>query len=101
MTEYISLGIAALGFFASVYYSNRSVKEKDIGEAVERAKESAKMSEKLNGISADVRSVGKTMDKIEEKMADQSTRLSKVEEATKSAHRRIDGIEKVMRKEIE
>ena len=91
-TEYISIVIAALGFLASVYYSNKNGQKQDTNERIEQAKETERIVTKLDGISADVRDTARAVDKLREEIAQHSDRITKVEQSTKSAHHRIDEI---------
>lgn len=95
MTEYISIGIAALGFVASVYYSNKATVDKNVADKIDRAKESAILSSKLDGIASDARDTVKAIEKMREEMVSYGNRITKVEESTKSAHHRIDEIIKL------
>lgn len=95
MTEYISIGIAALGFLASVYYSNKSATNKNVDDKIERAKEGAILSSKLDGIASDARNTVKVVEKMREEMVSYGNRITKVEESTKSAHHRIDELVKL------
>lgn len=88
--EYISLIIAAAGFLASVYYSNKTSQKKDVDEAVKRAEANAKISTKLDNIAADVRETAKNVDRLREDLAEHGSRITAVEQSAKSAHHRID-----------
>ena len=94
-TEYISLAIAALGFLASVYYSNKNGQRQDTNERIEQAKETERIVTKLDGISADVRDTARAIDKLREEIAQHSDRITKVEQSVKSSHHRIDEIIKL------
>ena len=94
-TEYISLAIAALGFLASIYYSNKNGQKQDTNERIEQAKETERIVTKLDGISADVRDTARAVDKLREEIAQHSDRLTKVEQSVKSSHHRIDEIIKL------
>lgn len=87
---WITLVISALGFLASVYYSNRNAKKTDMVEAVQRAEDNARIATKLDNIASDVRETAKSVDRIREDMAEHGSRITAVEQSTKSAHRRID-----------
>lgn len=92
---YISLAISALGFVASVYYSNRSAKKTDMSEAVQRAEDNARIATKLDNIASDVRETAKSVDRIREDMAEHGSRITAVEQSVKSAHHRIDELIKL------
>lgn len=88
--EWIALGISALGFLASVYYSNRNAKKADMSEAVQRAEANAKISTKLDNIATDVRETAKNVDRLREDLAEHGSRIAAVEQSAKSAHHRIN-----------
>lgn len=88
--EWIALIISALGFAASVYYSNRNAKKTDMSEAVQRAEENARISTKLDNIATDVRETAKNVDRLREDLAEHGSRITAVEQSAKSAHHRID-----------
>lgn len=94
-TDIIAVIIAALGFLASVYYSNRAGKKQDITDAVQRAEQSARISTKLDNIASDVRDTARKVDKLREDMAEHGARIVKVEQSVKSAHHRIDELIKL------
>lgn len=92
---WITLVISALGFLASVYYSNRNAKKTDMVEAVQRAEDNARIATKLDNIASDVRETAKSVDRIREDMAEHGSRITAVEQSVKSAHHRIDELIKL------
>lgn len=93
--EWISLGIAGLGFLASIYYSSKAAKKQTISDAVERAKADTRIVTKLDTIQSDVRDTSKNVDKLREEIKEHGNRIVAVEQSTKSAHHRIDEIIKL------
>ena len=93
--QWIALAISALGFVASVYYSNKNSKKQDVREAVARAEANAKISTKLDNIASDVRDTSRNVDKLREEIERHSNRIVAVEQSTKSAHHRIDELVKL------
>lgn len=71
--EYISLGIAALGFLASVYYSNKNSKRQDVESIKKEAERDVAINFKLDNLLNGVQSTGT---EIKEMKKDLST-LSK------------------------
>ena len=93
-TQWIALVISLLGFLASVYYSNKNSKKTDIDDAVKRAELNTKISTKLDNIASDVRETSKNVDRLREEIAEHGSRITAVEQPVKSAHHRIDKLEK-------
>lgn len=93
-TSWIALIISGLGFAASVFFSAKNSKKTDISEAVKQAEMNTKISTKLDGIGSDVRETSKNVDRLREDIADHGNKITAVEQSVKSAHHRIDGIEK-------
>ena len=93
-TQWIALIISLLGFLASVYYSNKNKKKTDIDDAVKRAELNTKISTKLDNIASDVRETSKNVDRLREEIVEHGSRITAVEQSVKSAHHRIDKLEK-------
>lgn len=93
--EIASLIIAALGFTASVYFSNRTAKKSDMDDIIARTETNTKISTKLDGIAMDVRETRGTVDKLRDDLSKHDSRITAVEESTKSAHKRIDELIKL------
>ena len=93
-TQWIALIISLLGFLASVYYSNKNSKKTDIDDAVKRAELNTKISTKLDNIASDVRETSKNVDRLREEIVEHGSRITAVEQSVKSAHHRIDKVEK-------
>lgn len=91
---WITLVISGLGFLASVYYSNKNSKKTDIDEVVKRTEINTKISTKLDGIASDVKETAKNVDRLREDIAEHGSRITAVEQSVKSAHHRIDTVEK-------
>lgn len=92
---WITLVISALGFLASVYYSNRNAKKTDMVEAVQRAEDNARIATKLDNIASDVRETAKSVDRIREDMAEHGRWITAVEQSVEYAHHRIDELIKL------
>lgn len=86
----LSIAIAVGGFIigALTFYRNR---EKDVKSDV---KEQAVTSVKLDNIGKGVDSIRIDMKTNDKRLAEMSHQLIRIDESTKSAHKRIDGLEK-------
>lgn len=91
---WITLIISGLGFLASVYYSNKNSRKTDIADVIKRTETDTKISTKLDGIASDVKETAKNVDRLREDIAEHGSRITAVEQSVKSAHHRIDGLEK-------
>lgn len=91
---WIALIISGLGFLASVYYSNKNSRKTDMDEVIKRTEVNTKISTKLDGIASDVKETAKNVDRLREDIAEHGSRITAVEQSVKSAHRRIDTVEK-------
>jgi peptidoglycan hydrolase CwlO-like protein len=69
-----------------------------IGRNETKAVANARVEVKLDNIYAKVDSIEKKQNSIEETLQRQGDRIIKVEESTKSAHHRIDGLEEKIEK---
>ena len=72
-----------------------------IGRSETKAVANARVEVKLDSIYSKVDSIEKKQSNIEEALQKHGDRLTKVEESTKSAHHRIDGLEERFNKEGE
>lgn len=93
-TSWIALIISGLGCAASVFFSTKNSKKTDISEAVKQAEMNTKISVKLDGIGSDVRETSKNVERLREDIDEHGNKITAVEQSVKSAHHRIDGIEK-------
>jgi peptidoglycan hydrolase CwlO-like protein len=91
---WIALIISGLGFLASVYYSNKNSRKTDMDEVIKRTEVNTKISTKLDGIASDVKETAKNVDRLREDIAEHGSRITAVEQSVKSAHHRIDTVEK-------
>ena len=63
--EYLSLIIATLGFFASVYYSGKKAKEGDVEKIKQDTKRDANINFKLDQIMTESAATAKKVDKLQ------------------------------------
>lgn len=88
----IELGIAiAIGSFVIGYFTFRKNRDKDIEKD---ARNSAKISAKLDHISGGVDSMRVDLKSSEHRISEINDRVIRVEESTKQAHKRIDEVNK-------
>ena len=93
--EIVSLIVAAAGFLASVYYSQKTAKKADMDDIIKRTEANTKISTKLDGIASDVKETAKNVDRLREDLAEHGSRITAVEQSVKSAHHRIDSLIKL------
>ena len=96
-TDWIALMISLLGFLASVYYSNKTSKKTDMDDAVKRAEANTKISTKLDNIATDVRETAKNVDRLRDEISEHGNRITAIEQSVKSAHHRLDRLEKLQK----
>lgn len=90
LTTLISLLIA----FGSLVYVVKNNKRTDIKEIEQKASENAKMNMKLDEISRNVSDIKYDNSALRKDMVALSERVTSVEASAKSAHKRIDDIQK-------
>lgn len=92
----IELGIAiAIGSFIIGYFTFRKNRDKDIEKD---ARDSARIGAKLDHISGGVDSMRVDLKSSELRILELNDRVIRVEESSKSAHRRIDKIDEECKK---
>ena len=84
----------AVGFWHQYITSNKTAKKQNIDDAVKRAELNTKISTKLDNIASDVRETSKNVDRLREEIVEHGSRITAVEQSVKSAHHRIDKLEK-------
>lgn len=95
----IILSVLSLGF--SVYIGLKNSKRTDAKDFEERVKENTRINMKLDGITANTAEIKVELSEMRKEINSHDTRIVKIEESVKSAHHRIDGIEKSVRGEKE
>ena len=96
MTIQISLAIVVsiISLCFSAYFGLRNNKRSDTKDLEERVKSDTRINMKLDNISVAVADVKKEVASMREDIASHNGRLIKLEASAKSAHRRIDFMEK-------
>lgn len=87
--EVMSLITIASVVFA-IYNGLKSIKRADTSEIEARAREQASVNVKLDNISSDCRDIKNDIGTVKKDMQELSERIVVVEQAVKSAHKRID-----------
>ena len=77
----------------AIYFGIKSAKRNDNSDVENKAIERATINVKLDQIGGDVRDIKYDVTGVKKDLQLLSERVVKVEEAAKSAHRRLDGIE--------
>lgn len=93
-TQYIAVIISLISVAYAIYSGHRSGKRTDIKDIEERARTDTAIQFKLDSIAQTVRETNGEVKSINEEMRKHSERLIALETSVKSAHHRIDGIEK-------
>lgn len=92
MTIEISLLIGILGCASAIYFGLKNNRRNDVSDIKADAVQEATVNVKLDEIGRDVKDIKYDMSKTKEKVDSIDKRLIIVEQSTKSAHKRLDGI---------
>ncbi len=95
----IIISVLSLGF--SVFMGLKNSKRTDTKDIEERVKENTRINMKLDGITSNTAEIKAELSEMRKEINSHDSRIVKIEESVKSAHHRIDGIEKVVRCEKE
>jgi peptidoglycan hydrolase CwlO-like protein len=93
LVSIIALFITIISVAFSVYFGLKSAKRNDGSDIEKKAIEQATINVKLDQIGGDVRDIKSEVTGVKKDFQVLGERVAKVEEAAKSAHHRIDGIE--------
>mgnify|MGYP002859048726 CR=1 FL=1 len=93
MTIEIALLISVLSVAFSIYFGLRNSKRNESKDIEERVADSTRINVKLDNISVTTTDVKNEISSMRDEMKTYNERLIKVEESTKQAHHRLDGIE--------
>lgn len=96
-----SAGIALLGVYATYHKIStenkrlQEIREKEIlAEKEKQTERHIELRKSIEYVGVDVQSMTKKMDSMDTKFDSLDRRVTIVEESSKSAHKRIDGVEK-------
>jgi predicted nuclease with TOPRIM domain len=90
----VLISIVSVAF--SVFFGIKNNKRSDTKDIEERVRNDTKINVKLDNISSTIQDVKSEISSIREEMKSYNERLVKVEEITKQAHHRLDGLEERM-----
>ena len=93
MTIEIALLISVLSVAFSIYFGLRNSKRNESKDIEERVADSTRINVKLDNINSTTVDVKNEISSMRDEMKSYNERLIKVEESTKQAHHRLDGIE--------
>lgn len=99
MTIEVALLISIVSVVCAVFFGLKNSKRADTSDAEKKAVETATINVKLDGIAGDVRDIKYDMTAVKKDVQGLTERMIVVEQSTKSAHHRIDGMEKEERQE--
>ena len=92
MTIEITVLISAVSVAFAIFFGLKSNRRDDVKNIEEKATRDATIMIKLDAISNDVKYIKNDMSNINEKVELIDKRVTIVEQSTKSAHKRLDGI---------
>lgn len=92
MTIEVTLLISAVSVAFAIFFGLKSNRRNDVKEIEEKAMRDATIITKLDSISVDVKGIKDDMSNINKKVDEIDKRVVIVEQSTKSAHKRLDGI---------
>jgi len=93
MTVEVALVISFVSLCISAYLGFKGSKRTDTKDIEERAKENAMINFKLDNIEQATKDIRSDISTLRNEMMAHNDRIIKVEESTRSAHKRIDGLE--------
>jgi beta-lactam-binding protein with PASTA domain len=92
MTIEISILVGIVSVAFAIYFGLKSNRRNDVKDIEEKATRDATIMIKLDAISDDVKYIKNDMSNINEKVELIDKRVTIVEQSTKSAHKRLDGM---------
>lgn len=92
MTTYITIIISAISVSFAIFFGLKSNKRADNEDIANTASNNAIINMKLDTIGDNVKEIKTDVAETKKQYIDMDKRLVKVEEATKSAHKRLDNV---------
>ncbi len=89
----IALFVTLISVAFAVYFGLKNAKRSDTSDIERKAAETATINVKLDQIGGDVRDIKYDMTAVKRDVQSLTERMITVEQSTKSAHHRIDGLE--------
>lgn len=96
MTIEVALILSILSVGFSIYFGIKNSKKSDAKDLEERVKANTTVNLKLDGIQESLDDIKEDVASIKRDIKQHNDRLIKVEESTKSAHKRLDDMQKVI-----
>lgn len=93
MTIELALLISVVSVAFSIYFGLKNKNRNDTADTERKAAETAVINVKLDQIGGDVRDIKYDMSAVKKDVQNLTERMVVVEQSTKSAHHRIDGLE--------
>lgn len=92
MTIEISVLVGIVSVAFAVYFGLKSNRRNDVKDIEEKAARDTKINIKLDDISSDVKDIKQDLSTMSKRVDEIDKRVVIVEQSTKSAHKRLDGI---------
>lgn len=92
MTIEVALLLSVVSVSFSIFFGLKNNKRSDTKDIEERVRENTKINMKLDNIASNTSDIKSEVSDIKKEMSGHETRIIKVEDSAKSAHRRIDEI---------
>ncbi len=94
MSIEIALLISIVSVCFSVFFGLKNNKRSDTKDIEERVKENTRINMKLDSIASNTTEIKNEVSEMRREINSHGDRIIKVEESVKSAHHRLDGLEK-------
>ena len=99
MSIEIALLISIVSVCFSVFFGLKNNKRSDTKDIEERVKENTRINMKLDNIASNTTEIKNEVSEMRKEINLHGDRIIKVEESVKSAHHRLDGLEKRLKGE--
>lgn len=94
MSIEIALLISIVSVCFSVFFGLKNNKRSDTKDIEERVKDNTRINMKLDNIASNTTEIKNEVSEMRKEINSHGDRIIKVEESVKSAHHRLDGLEK-------
>lgn len=94
MSIEIALLISIVSVCFSVFFGLKNNKRSDTKDVEERVKDNTRINMKLDNIASNTTEIKNEVSEMRKEINSHGDRIIKVEESVKSAHHRLDGLEK-------
>lgn len=98
MTVEIAVLVSVVSVAFSIFFGVKNAKRSDDGEIERRTEETTRMNVKLDLISQNTLEIKNDMRNLNDKVEEQARQIVIIDQSTRSAHHRIDGIEERLNK---